>query len=293
MENMLKRLIGEDVVIQVDLDPSLGPIRGDHHQLEHVIMNLAVNARDAMPAGGRLSISTYTAHVDPARAAAHSRPPGRYSVLAVRDTGSGMSTETRTKIFEPFFTTKETGKGTGLGLPVVYGIVQQTGGFLTVQSELGVGSLFEVYIPCVLGDQARNSRRSEVGHSTKGTGRILLIEDDGPVRRLAELFLTQAGYSVTAFDEAATAMRLSASQIAEFDLLLTDMVMPGMSGPDIAGQLRQLRPQLKVVYVSGYTDHPWFYQGPLPHRTTFLQKPFTRDELLVKIESALVNKPAP
>ena len=149
MENMLKRLIGEDIQISVHLQENLSSIRADHHQLEQVIINLAVNARDAMPGGGELTITTGETLIDAARAAVHGRTGGRYSVLTVRDTGSGMDPETKAKIFEPFFTTKEPGKGTGLGLSMVYGIVQQSGGFLTVQSELGVGSSFEIHLPCV------------------------------------------------------------------------------------------------------------------------------------------------
>ena len=286
MEGMLKRLIGENIQISVQLDRNIGSIRADHHQLEQVIMNLAVNARDAMPGGGELSISTGDTLVDAARAAVHGRQGGRYSVLTVRDTGCGMDPETKAKIFEPFFTTKEAGKGTGLGLSMVYGIVQQSGGFLAVQSEVGVGSSFEIYLPCVSESNAAPRDNSQNVQVT-GSEKILLIEDEGAVRQLVQSLLTNAGYKVMAFDDVGHALRLSKSDISDVDLLVTDVVMPGMSGPDVAAQLARVRPELKVLYVSGYTEHPSIAEGQLPDRTTWLQKPFTRDELLSKVRTAL------
>jgi nitrogen-specific signal transduction histidine kinase/CheY-like chemotaxis protein len=286
MEGMLKRLIGEDIRISVQSDPNIGLVRADHHQLEQVIMNLAVNARDAMPGGGELIISTAETLIDTSRAAVYGRAGGRYSVLTVRDTGSGMDAETKAKIFEPFFTTKGSGKGTGLGLSMVYGIVQQSGGFLAVQSELGVGSSFEIYLPCV--SETTTAPRSKPSRTdVTGSEKILVIEDEGAVRQLVESLLTNAGYRVLALDDAGRALKLSKSEISEVDLLVTDMVMPGMSGPDVAAQLAQLQPELKVLYVSGYTEHPSITEGQLPDRTTWLQKPFTRDELLSKVRSAL------
>jgi len=291
METMLNRLIGEDITIHTDLSPNPGLIRADHHQLEQVIMNLAVNARDAMPGGGQLTISTGETLVEAAKALAHGRDQGRYSVLSIKDTGFGMSTETLAKIFEPFFTTKEIGKGTGLGLPMVYGTIQQSGGFLTVRSEVGVGSEFEVFLPCVVGAPESKALERAQG-SVEGSWRILLIEDDRPVRELTESFLTQAGYSVMALDVPARALGLSASDISDFDLLVTDMVMPGVSGPDVAEKLLSLRPQMKVIYVSGYTDHPLLTTDKhQAERAIWLQKPFTRDELLVKVRSALLDPP--
>jgi signal transduction histidine kinase/CheY-like chemotaxis protein len=286
MEGMLKRLIGEDVQISVQLHPNIGSIRADHHQLEQVIMNLAVNARDAMPGGGELTISTGDTMIEASRAAVHGRAGGRYSMLTVRDTGSGMDAETKTKIFEPFFTTKGSGKGTGLGLSMVYGIVQQSGGFLTVQSELGVGSSFEIYLPCVT-ESVAGPRIKAKNTDFTGSEKILVIEDEGPVRQLVESLLTNAGYTVLALDDAVHALKLSESDMSDVDLLLTDMVMPGMSGPDVAAQLVQVRPELKVLFVSGYTEHPSITEGQLPDRTTWLQKPFTRDELLSKVRTAL------
>jgi signal transduction histidine kinase/CheY-like chemotaxis protein len=286
MEGMLTRLIGEDVQISVDLDRNLGSIRADHHQLEQVVMNLAVNARDAMPSGGKLTISTGDTLIEASRAAVHGRAGGRYSILTVRDTGSGMDAETKAKIFEPFFTTKGSGKGTGLGLSMVYGIVQQSGGFLTVQSELGVGSSFEIYLPCV--SESVTGPRTIATHTDfTGSEKILVIEDEAPVRQLVASLLTDAGYKVLALDDALHALNLSESDLSDVDLLLTDMVMPGISGPDVAAQLVQIRPELKVLFVSGYTEHPSITEGKLPDRTTWLQKPFTRDELLAKVRTAL------
>jgi two-component system, cell cycle sensor histidine kinase and response regulator CckA len=286
MEGMLKRLIGEDVQISVQLSPGIGSIRADYHQLEQIVMNLAVNARDAMPAGGELIISTGDTLIEASRAAVHGRAGGRYSVLTVRDTGSGMDAETKAKIFEPFFTTKGSGKGTGLGLSMVYGIVQQSGGFLTVQSEPGVGSSFEIYLPCV--SESSTAVRVKATHTAfTGSEKILVIEDEGPVRQLVQSLLTNAGYTVLALDDAVRALSLSESDMSDVDLLLTDVVMPGMSGPDVAAQLVQVRPDLKVLYVSGYTEHPSITEGQLPDRTTWLQKPFTRDELLSKVRTAL------
>ena len=194
MEGMLKRLIGEDIKISVQLEPNIGLVRADHHQLEQVIMNLAVNARDAMPGGGELIISTAETLVDASRAAVHGRAAGRYSMLTVRDTGSGMDAETKAKIFEPFFTTKGSGKGTGLGLSMVYGIVQQSGGFLAVQSELGVGSSFEIYLPCVP-ETSPAPRSKPASGDVTGSEKILVIEDEGAVRQLVESLLTNAGYN--------------------------------------------------------------------------------------------------
>jgi CheY-like chemotaxis protein len=283
---MLKRLIGEDIKISVQLEPNIGLVRADHHQLEQVIMNLSVNARDAMPGGGELIISTAETLVDASRAAVHGRAAGRYSMLTVRDTGSGMDAETKAKIFEPFFTTKGSGKGTGLGLSMVYGIVQQSGGFLAVQSELGVGSSFEIYLPCVP-ETSPAPRSKPASADVTGSEKILVIEDEGAVRQLVESLLTNAGYTVLALDDAGRALKLSKSELSQVDLLVTDMVMPGMSGPDVAAQLAQVQPELKVLYVSGYTEHPSITEGQLPDRTTWLQKPFTRDELLSKVRSAL------
>jgi CheY-like chemotaxis protein len=197
-----------------------------------------------------------------------------------------MDAETKAKIFEPFFTTKGSGKGTGLGLSMVYGIVQQSGGFLTVQSEPGVGSSFEIYLPCV--SESSTAVRVKATHTAfTGSEKILVIEDEGPVRQLVQSLLTNAGYTVLALDDAVRALSLSESDMSDVDLLLTDVVMPGMSGPDVAAQLVQVRPDLKVLYVSGYTEHPSITEGQLPDRTTWLQKPFTRDELLSKVRTAL------
>jgi signal transduction histidine kinase/ActR/RegA family two-component response regulator len=280
VEGMLRRLIGEDVEVTVKLDPVSSKIRADHHQLEQVIMNLAINARDAMPNGGQITISTRTNY--------EQTSSGRdYAVLSVADTGHGMDAETKAKIFEPFFTTKGQGKGTGLGLSMVYGIVQQSGGYLVVHSEVGRGSVFHVYLPSVASGEKKTEKAVPVDY--KGSGKVLLVEDEDAVRNLTARMLAQAGYSVTATSDAADALKLSRTELDDFDLLLTDVVMPGMSGPELAAHLLKRRPKLKVIYVSGYTDHPLITGADLVERAVMLQKPFTRDQLLQKIAGALAD----
>jgi CheY-like chemotaxis protein len=277
MEGMLRRLIGEDIRMSVDLDPAAGKIRADRHQLEQVIMNLAVNARDAMPNGGCLTITT--------RPSLEASNTGQeYVLLSVADTGHGMDAETKAKIFEPFFTTKEHGKGTGLGLAIVYGIAQQSGGFITVQSEPGRGSVFNIHLPTVIFDEEAVAPATAREHT--GTGKVLLVEDEEAVRDLAGRLLTQAGYTVVAMADAADALKLSRAELDTIDILLTDVVMPGMSGPDLAAHLLKRRPRMKVIYISGYTDHPLITGGDLAEKTVLLQKPFTRDELLQTISTA-------
>jgi signal transduction histidine kinase len=270
VESMLRRLIGEDVQIVVDLDPAAGKIRSDRHQVEQIIMNLAVNARDAMPNGGRLTISTVRAAQD---SSAHP-----YVILSVADTGHGMDAETKAKVFEPFFTTKEKGKGTGLGLSIVYTIAQQSGGFVTVESEPGQGAVFSVHLPSVVSDE--KPERDVVPRDLTGTAKVLFVEDEDAVRELAGRMLTQAGYTVIATHDGADALKLSRAELDTIDVLLTDVVMPGMSGPELAARLLNRRPTLKVIYVSGYTDHPLVTGTDLAEKTVLLRKPFTRDELL-------------
>ena len=278
MESMLRRLIGEDIRMSVELDPAAGRIRGDRHQLEQVIMNLAVNARDAMPNGGTLTISTR-------RSTENSSAGQEHVVLSVADTGHGMDAETKAKIFEPFFTTKEHGKGTGLGLSIVYGIAQQSGGFITVQSELGRGAVFNVHLP-VTSDEEPEKHVVPIEHTV--TGKVLLVEDEEAVRELAERLLTQAGYTVVTMADADDALKLSRADLDTVDVLLTDVVMPGMSGPDLASHLLKRRPKMKVIYISGYTDHP-LITGELAEKTVLLQKPFTRDELLQLVSATLAE----
>jgi CheY-like chemotaxis protein len=281
---MLRRLIGEDIRVSVSLDPRIGNIRADRNQIEQVIMNLAVNARDAMPNGGELTISTRR-YFATAGEGAHA--PGQYAMLSVRDTGHGFDAETKAKIFEPFFTTKEKGKGTGLGLSTVYGIVQQSDGQITVQSELGRGSEFCIQLPCVNEDRHESDAKTSNDIAVSASGKILLVEDEQAVRELALRLLKQAGYTVISPKEPSDALRLSKSELNSIDLVVTDVVMPGMNGPELVAHLLTRRPDLKVLYMSGYNDHPLFRAGVLSDRATLLQKPFSRTDLLAKVRSVL------
>jgi CheY-like chemotaxis protein len=286
MEEMLRRLIGEDVQIAVNLDPTIGRIRADQNQVEQVVMNLAVNARDAMPDGGQLRISTYPLVLDSADAAHDPSAPQLYAVLSITDTGFGMDAETQAQIFEPFFTTKEKGKGTGLGLSTVYGIVQQSRGFITVRSEPGQGSTFSVHLPCTAEDQ-KPADTSEFDGQPAGSGRILLVEDEAAVRELTRRMLVDSGYAVIVSSDAGDALRLRKSELEGVDLLLTDVVMPGLSGPELAEHLVKRQPGLKVLYLSGYTDHPLIGQQVLSDRESFLQKPFTQAQLLKTVQRVM------
>jgi CheY-like chemotaxis protein len=289
MEGMLKRIIGEDVEIRVELDGSVGLILADYHQIEQVIMNLCVNARDAMPGGGRLTISTRDLEVDGVRGGLPVRTPGRYSVLSVTDTGSGMDAETQARIFEPFFTTKGAGKGTGLGLSMVYGIVEQSGGAIRLESAPGKGSTFEIYLPCAdNAEQTTQAKESPV--DSRGTECVLLVEDEAAVRQLTESMLKQAGYSVVAVESGEEALRLPESVLSTIDLVVTDVVMPGISGPKLAEALLAKRPNVPVLYVSGYADHPILAEGEAPDHAALLQKPFKRQELLSKVRSSLAER---
>ncbi|MBA2460645.1 MAG: PAS domain S-box protein [Actinobacteria bacterium] len=280
IQSMLRPLIGEDVILTTELDPALGPIEADPGQLQQVLMNLVVNARDAMPGGGRLSIETANADVaegDPAIA------PGRYVTLVVRDSGHGIDAETLEQIFEPFFTTKESGKGTGLGLATVYGIVKQSGGYVAVESELGEGTAFTIYLRRA--DEARTTRPEEppepaaevVSHAA---ATVLVVEDEEVVRRLVSQVLEQAGYRVLVAADGEEAMVLAGSHAIH--VLLTDMRMPGQSGREVADRLRASRPALKVIYMSGYADGNAFEQG-----VEVLEKPFTFDVLTEKVARVL------
>jgi CheY-like chemotaxis protein len=273
----------------VVLDPAIGKVRADHNQLEQVVMNLAINARDAMPGGGTLTLSTSTSFLDASAVKTHSGPGGPYSVISVTDTGHGMDAETKAKIFEPFFTTKEQGKGTGLGLAMVYGIVQQSGGYITVQSEPGRGSVFSVHLPCVP-DREEKTQAPEADLPHSGCGRILLVEDEQAVRELVRAMLTDAGYTVVVMNDVESALKLSRAELVCLDLVVTDVVMPHMSGPDLLTKLRERHPDLSVLYISGYTDHPLIRGGQLSDTAAFLQKPFTKAQLLLKVQKSLEGK---
>ncbi|HEX9610644.1 MAG TPA: response regulator [Gemmatimonadales bacterium] len=289
VENLLRRLIGEDLMLAAALAPELGHVRGDPGQLQQVIMNLAVNARDAMPEGGRLTIETRDVELDEAYAALHRDVlPGRYVLLAVSDTGSGMSEETQSHLFEPFFTTKELGKGTGLGLATVYGIVKQSGGHVWAYSELGHGTTFKIYLPRV--DEPAEplaTRTRAAPESLRGTETILLVEDEAAVRAVTRLLLERNGYTVLVAPAGSAALALLDGGDVRVDLLLTDVVMPGMSGRELAERLASRCPGLRVVYMSGYTDDAIVRHGMLEPGLEYLQKPFRPDGLLLKVREVL------
>jgi signal transduction histidine kinase/CheY-like chemotaxis protein len=290
LEQMLGRVLGSSVQLTTHLDLSLGMVNADPGQVEQVLMNLALNARDAMPDGGRLRIETSNATLDSAYMKQHAAAePGDYVMIAVRDTGTGMDRATQARIFEPFFTTKENGKGTGLGLAMVYGIVKQSGGYIWVYSEPGQGTTFKVYLPRV--DQsirpiARDTARIE---DLRGTERILLVEDEAPVREVSARLLARAGYRVVDKPDGQSAIESFETNPGGYDILITDMVMPGMGGRELARRVRSLNADLPIVFMSGYTDDEDLRRSLLDNRTMFIEKPFTPELLLNKLREALTS----
>ena len=286
MEKMLRRLIGEDVILGIAAAGRLPPVRVDPGQLSQIILNLVVNARDAMPRGGRLTLECTTVDLDEHYCRLHPEAQvGRYVCLAVSDTGEGMTPEVQQRIFEPFFTTKEVGRGTGLGLAVVYGIVRQHGGHVKVYSERGHGTTFKIYLPAVVGTQTEEPPTPEVipqGHET-----ILLVEDDEAVRNLARTALEMYGYQVLVAVDAAEAQRLVEKYSGSLDLVVTDVVMPGMSGRELVEILRSRYPHLKVLFMSGYTDDAVVRHGLVHAEVAFLHKPFTPVDLAQKVRDVL------
>ncbi|MDE3041563.1 MAG: PAS domain S-box protein [Nitrospirota bacterium] len=289
MDGMLRRLIGEDIIeLCAELDASTGAIKADPGQVEQVIMNLVVNARDAMPKGGRLTIETRNVTIGKgARLDAVGVEPGPYVLLEVRDTGHGMDAETRSHLFEPFFTTKEKGKGTGLGLSTVYGIVKQSGGSITVESAPGRGATFRIYFPRVEQEVPGTAGSAEATDSAHGRETILLVEDEPSVRGLVHETLRLHGYTVLEARHGIEALLTSAKYVGPIHLLLTDVVMPQMSGPEVAEKLLIVRPGVKVLYMSGYPDHPVFDQGGVSRETGFLPKPFSPHVLAQKVREVL------
>ncbi|MBI4460877.1 MAG: PAS domain S-box protein [Acidobacteria bacterium] len=285
---MLRRLIGEDVQLSTVLQPALGAVKADPSQLEQVIMNLAVNARDAMPQGGRLMIETSNVVLDEEYARMHPPcQPGPYVLLVVSDTGIGMSQQVRAQIFEPFFTTKPMGKGTGLGLATVYGIVKQSGGYIWVYSEPGRGTTFKIYLPRAEGIAEASPSPINSASLPKGSETVLIVEDEPAVRELAREFLESSGYRVLDADCGAAALALARQQHGPIHLLLTDVIMPQMNGKELAGELGRFLPATKVLYMSGYTDEMIAHHGILKPGIHFLQKPFTREALAKKVREAL------
>ena len=288
IEPLLRRMIREDIEIATALDSAAGRVKADAGQIEQVLLNLAVNASDAMPNGGWLTLATGNVTLDEAYARTHAEvEPGPYVMLSVSDTGHGMTAEVQAHIFEPFFTTKEVGKGTGLGLATVYGIAKQSGGHITVHSEPGHGAVFKLYLPRVeeAPGAAEPARPTEI--TRRGSETVLLVEDDEPLRTLAREILSIQGYTVLDAISPSEALRLADVHPGPIHLLLTDVVMPQMNGRQVADHLLAARPGLKVLFMSGYTDAAIVEHGVLEPGTHFLQKPFTPDGLSRKVREAL------
>jgi two-component system cell cycle sensor histidine kinase/response regulator CckA len=291
VDKMLKRVIGEQITTLTALDPELGAVHADPGQIELVILNLAINARDAMLAGGTLTIETANVEVRRDAPSSFGLGPGQYVSLVVRDTGHGMDDRTLSRVFEPFFTTKEVGKGTGLGLPTVYGIVKQSGGEVGVESTLGHGTTVRVFLPRVEGGVAAVPAAVVPSTVARGLETVLLVEDEDLVRELVREFLESAGYEVLEAHDAEDAVRLARAAAHPIDLLVTDIVLPGMNGPDLAKRLREIVPRLRALYVSGYPGDAMFRQGAFEPGLAFLAKPFTRHVLTQRVREILDQAP--
>lgn len=294
MEKMLRRLIGEDIQLRTALHPTLVRIKADQGQIEQVILNLAVNARDAMPSGGELRIQTSNFLVNADFASEHSYPMslGNYVQLTVTDTGVGMDAVTRAQVFEPFFTTKERGKGTGLGLSMVYGVVKQSGGYIDVVSEPGAGATFKIYLPKAERPVPEKGE-SEASATLRGSETVLLVEDEHSLRKLTRQLLEACGYHVIEAETGDQALKLNDEHKDTIQLLLTDVVMPGISGRMLADELVLRRPGIRVLFMSGYTGQTIGEHGVLAEGSLFLAKPFTREVLASKIREALDGKAVP
>lgn len=294
LEKMLRRVIGEDIRLVTSLQPHIGHVKIDRGQMEQVILNLAVNARDAMPRGGQLLLQTRAVEWDENDTRGHANTkPGSYIVLTIRDSGHGMTPEVQARIFEPFFTTKGPGKGTGLGLATVYGIVQQSGGSIEVSSQPNAGTAFTIYLPRV--DRAiRSSKSSHLGVRTvsRGSETILLVEDEDAIRSLSKLVLQQSGYTVLEAGNADEALQTAQRHKETIHLLVTDVVMPDLGGRELAERLMALHPEMRVLYVSGYTDDAIVRHGVSEEKIHFLQKPFTPQALAVTVREVLDLPPS-
>jgi CheY-like chemotaxis protein len=286
MHNMLKRIIGEDLEMVLDLDPDLGAAKADPGQIEQVILNLVVNARDATPSGGRITLSTGNAVWGKSDVPA-GFAPGQYVLLSVRDTGTGMEPHIISRIFEPFFTTKEFGKGSGMGLSMVDGIVTQSGGFIKVESAPGKGSTFKVYLPKVALEENASHADVHSHDDLRGKETVLLVEDEETVRRFIRQILEMHGYKVMEGKDGQDGLKVSEGHEGSIDVLLTDVIMPRMNGRELAERILRARPRIKVLFMSGYTDDAIVRQGLLEADTNFLQKPFTPTQLATAVREIL------
>lgn len=285
---MLRRLMPENIKIAVVPDPDLGVVNADPGQIQHIIMNLAVNARDAMPQGGNITIETANADFDENYVMEHHQTKeGPYVMLAISDNGIGMDDATRARIFEPFFTTKGRFKGTGLGLSTVYGIVKQSSGFIWAYSEPGKGTTFKIYFPRVAGETTPEVPDVRLNSASRGSETVLVVEDEAAVRILAGRILRDRGYTVLEAAEGTEALKQAQDHMGDIHLILTDVVMPGMSGRELVSEMVRIRPNMKVLYISGYTDRAIVHNGILDPDVAFLQKPFTIDGLARKVQEAL------
>ncbi len=294
MSGMLRRLIGEDITIAITADPHPGMVRADPGQIEQVLLNLAVNARDAMPSGGRLTIETRTLQVDPGPVSQHpGLEPGSYVVLALSDTGHGMEPEVQQRIFEPFFTTKEAGRGTGLGLATVFGIVKQSGGHITVHSEPERGTSFSIYLPQVNDAENPGGKESRGVPCASSSASILVVEDDPQLRSLIVRMLHDCGHRVVPAESGADALSVLAARSGKVDLVLSDVVMPAMGGRELAEQIRRRWPTVKILFMSGHTDDEVMRRGVLTAEMDFISKPFQLAELTRSVQEVLGRDPAP
>jgi CheY-like chemotaxis protein/two-component sensor histidine kinase len=288
LEKMLRRLIGENIELTFLLGDDLGRVKVDPGQIEQVFMNLVVNARDAMLRGGKLTIETANAVLDEEYARKHvAVKPGQYVMLSVTDTGIGMTPEVRERVFEPFFTTKEKGKGTGLGLSTVYGIVKQSGGNIWVYSEPGRGTTFKIYLPQVDEALEELTEKIETKEVPRGSETVLIVEDDKEVRGLAARILENQGYKVLEASQGSEALPLCKEHQKPIHLMLTDVVMPGLDGRELAERAKSFHPGMKVLYMSGYTENTIIHHGVLEKGLNYIQKPFTVDGLARKVREVL------
>jgi CheY-like chemotaxis protein len=292
-ERMLDRLIGEDIELVTELDPLLGQVMADPDQIQQVIMNLVVNARDAMPEGGKLEIAVKNVDVDETSAVPPDVVPGKYVLMTITDTGIGMDEHTLQSAFEPFFTTKQRGKGTGLGLSTVYGIVRQSGGWIDVRSELGQGTSCRIYLPRIEATSVPNRAEADKSKALRGDETVLVVEDNEAVRKLTQTILTAYGYQVLEAANSTEAFAIEKGYPDEIHLLLTDVILPGMNGKAMSERMRALRPSLRVLFTSGYAPDVIARRGVLQKDVAYLQKPFGPETLVAKVREVLTDTSAP